>query len=158
MLIEDFGTPISIGDAKQYIKDYYSLYKAAVSELSKLSDCPNIVAFLAAQRQILSGIYGKNRIMQILDQNAGTADECKGIRYALGMYEEAVTIVLMGVKSNGDMIPDPGVEEEAVVLDSLPDWQNTPSGQGRNEFAKPVIIEIHKASMDADTLKTYLNL
>lgn len=153
MPVNTYGDRIYIGMAKQYIKNYYDLYKKAVALVPEGKEYEALREFLKAERQVMTGVYGKDRIEAILSQT-----DCAGLRYALAMNNDTITLVLCGVKRDGSPTFSADEDEGSTMLDNLDEWRQRRTGDQTENPNDPMIIEVHRSGKTARELKEYLNL
>lgn len=153
MPVNNYGERIYIGMAKQYIKNYYDLYEKAVALIPEDEKYDALREFLKAERQVMSGVYGKDRIEAILNQK-----DCAGLRYALAMNKGTITLVLCGVKTDGSPTFNADEDEGSTVLDNLDEWRQRRTGDPSENRNDPMIIEVHRSGKTAQELNEYLNL
>jgi hypothetical protein len=108
--VRGFGQPIAARLAKKMSEDYYKDYTEiqdlfndinnnkieTIEELQKDERYTVLQDLLARDRHIISGVFGKEIILQLLAQK-----DCEGIRYIIGKScaaKSRTAIMLMGVK------------------------------------------------------------
>lgn len=155
--VRGFGRPVTGDAAKEMVDDYYDEIKAAYRildiiekderyvELKENEDYQRLRVFLDPKTQTVSGVFGKEIIMQILSQR-----HCEGIRYVVGKdsNNNLNTVILFGVAQISDELTI-GTKKEPTVA-STPLGQGDPSAKGGNE---PLHGEVHEHSY---TLAQYL--
>jgi hypothetical protein len=156
--VSGFGQPITPGLAKRMTKNYYDDYDTVDKLITKIdNDTTGIYSalktdpaylilkkLLAPSNHIVSGVFGKEIILQILSQK-----NCEGIRYLIGQYQNQMTVILMGVKeiATGQSEPVPSLSFMQGIAYATP---ATPTD--------PLLGEVHKASLTVEQLRQYLSL
>ncbi|WP_217606481.1 hypothetical protein [Chitinophaga sp. GbtcB8] len=168
--VRGFGQPITKHAACKMINDYAADIDAANKFIEELKDIPQWADLLNDNRfaiiktlldpafQTVSGVFGKEIIMQILAQR-----DCEGIRYIVGKSKGKSTIILVGVSEDGKNKPrqnDDGeliAPSKAIVNDALEDVDacTPPDPAVKINY---VIAEVHKASLTLNTVHTSLQV
>lgn len=157
MEVRGFGKPVTEAAARKMVDDYYKEIKSAFDffdiiekdarykELKKNSKYKALKNFINPNSQTVSGVFGKEIILQILAQR-----NCEGIRYVVGKdsLNKLNTVILFGVDQVSDK-PTAGTRKRPTVA-SVPLGKNDPSAKGSNE---PLHGEVHEHSY---TLAQYL--
>lgn len=164
--VRGFGQPITKHAASEMIDDYATDIKSANTFIEKLeaelsgntllSDegFSIIKTLLNPAFQTVSGVFGKEIIMQILAQR-----NCEGIRYIVGKANGKSTIILVGVSEDGQEAPRQSDDGEliapsrAIVNDTLTDDTNSvPAGSVRIDY---LIGEVHRSSLTLDNVNSW---
>jgi hypothetical protein len=109
--VRGFGRLITASLAKQMARSYFHDVKSGQQvlemieqdksgkyhEIQSSDEYKALRSFLNPDSHIVSGVFGKEIILQLLSQK-----DCEGIRYIMGMDDGKMTIVLIGVKE----VPD----------------------------------------------------
>lgn len=82
--VAGFGMPITMRLCRKIVHDYHLM---------------QVKAGVNADAEIVSGVYGRETIMNILEQEG-----CEGIRYITCLYGGEKSIVLLGVDNKGEPI------------------------------------------------------
>ncbi|MVT10284.1 hypothetical protein [Chitinophaga tropicalis] len=168
--VRGFGQPITQQAASVMVDDYVNDIKKANDLLLKIEGditLKDIAAdqgfgiikdLLSLTTQTVSGVFGKEIILQILAQR-----NCEGIRYAVGKSNGKNTLILVGVtedaegiprEENGEMIPP----SKAIVnkdFNELPALSRV-NGNGATADGPPpesnisinyVMAEVHRGSL-----------
>lgn len=158
--VRGFGKPVTKGAAKQMIEDYHDEIRSAFAffriieedeRYAVLKDNDSYKAlkkFLDPEVQTVSGVFGKEIIMQILAQR-----NCEGIRYVVGKdsLNKLNTIILLGVEQLEDEAHS-GQDGNGTVFSKPLDGSN---GQmARTEGSEAINGEVHEHSY---TLADYDN-
>lgn len=173
--VRGFGQPITQQAASVMVDDYVNDIKKANSLLSRIEsndthrdiiDDPGfgiIKDLLSLTTQTVSGVFGKEIILQILAQR-----NCEGIRYAIGKSRGKNTLILVGVtedeegiprEENGELIPP----SKAIVnkdFNELPAL-NRVNGNGAAAAATSednininyIMAEVHRSSLTIEQLE-----
>jgi hypothetical protein len=98
--VSGMGLPITKAVAKKLIRDYTLAQQRLFNYLNqneKISpDLKELAKLVDPNNQVISGIYGKQAIMHILN-----SPKCEGIRYTLCRYNDEASIILQGVNADG---------------------------------------------------------
>jgi hypothetical protein len=111
------GMPVTMALCRKIVHEYCKRQDALFTLLSTLTPSTQLTEVLATVspiNQVISGIYGRDTIMHLLEQEG-----CEGIMYVNGIYDDKDTIVLIGVDKNG--IPIGGKAKFATDVRPLND-------------------------------------
>ena len=96
------GMPVTIALCRKIVHDYHQKQEDILKELDKLpstAQLDELKKSISSKDQHVSGIYGRDTILHILEQEG-----CEGIMYVNGLYGDKETIVLIGVDKIGNPI------------------------------------------------------
>ncbi|WP_331999762.1 hypothetical protein [Chitinophaga sp.] len=164
--VRGFGQPITKHAASEMIDNYAKDINAANKFVEKLEDVLSgadllndegfgiIKTLIDPAFQTVSGVFGKEIIMQILAQR-----NCEGIRYIVGKANGKSTIILVGVSEDDEEAPRQNDDGEliapsrAIVNDALDvDAGSLAGGAVKINY---VIGEVHRASLTLDAVNTW---
>jgi hypothetical protein len=102
--VRGFGQPISAAMAKKMAADYFHDSDEASKLVDQIEGNSNFSGLLGSSfdalkrildpnKHIVSGVFGKELLLQILSQK-----NCEGIRYIFGKDGDRTTIILLGVR------------------------------------------------------------
>lgn len=157
--VRGFGKPISPRLAKKMFKTYYENYEDINDLLSGIKNgnittlaqvkshvgFDKLVNLLHPDKHIISGVFGKEILFQILSQK-----HCEGIRYIIGTsLSGKTTVILLGVED----IQGTEQDENEIIQKSKPvlnfnlafDFKNI-DDNSKFLSADPLIGEVHKGS------------
>ena len=122
--VRGFGQLVTAGFAKKMAKDYFDDIEEAqkclsfletqenikVDDLKNRDDYKALKGLLNPEMQVVSGVFGKEVILQVLSQK-----HCEGIRYIIGKDEQGkITVILIGVQEVENLNNDPIAPSEPV--------------------------------------------
>jgi len=112
--VHGYGRPITMKLCRYIIGEYYKLQQSISKTIQSIKSSDPLVNELKIkvdpENEIVSGIYGRDTLMHILEQKG-----CEGIQYVNCIYNNEKSIVLFGVDGDGHPIGD----EKSFQTDSL---------------------------------------
>ncbi|HJT73747.1 MAG TPA: hypothetical protein VJ720_07005 [Chitinophaga sp.] len=158
--VRGFGKPVTKEAAKQMVEDYYEEIRSAFAFFKIIEEDERYTAlkeddkykalkkFLDPEVQTVSGVFGKEIIMQILSQR-----NCEGIRYVVGKdsLNKLNTVVLLGVEQVTEET-HAGQDGNDTALSKPLDGSN--GSMARTEGSEAINGEVHEHSL---TLAEYEN-
>lgn len=154
--VRGFGQPVTREAAKTMAKDYFDQCLAAweivkeinsnvaYDKLKAHSGFSSLESLINPDHQTVSGVFGKEIILQILSQKG-----CEGIRYVYGKDNGKNTIVLLAVAEK-----EPGDASRNTSAVSVP--INFSAGDKGDENEMPVVGEVHDESLTIQEVKDML--
>jgi hypothetical protein len=164
--VRGFGKPVSAALAKRMASEYFK----DAEEASKLIELiekntaftelqgPPLQALkrlLDPDKHIVSGVFGKEIILQLLSQK-----DCEGIRYIFGRDEGRTTIMLIGVKQiDGEFSRDKNGSTIAVSEPIGPkDFFKNLAPDSEPQAGDPPVPEVHLASKTIRDIKSEMGV
>lgn len=123
--VRGFGQPVTRPMAREMAEDYFKQCENAFKIVDEIKTDPaykklkvkpefnDLETLLAPESQTVSGVFGKEIILQILAQK-----NCEGIRYIIGKDSGKNTVILVGVKEDGEIMKDTSVAK-SVPLENI---------------------------------------
>jgi hypothetical protein len=156
--VRGYGQPITPAAAKKMVADYYINYKKIEAFLRDINNDTtgkygdtkthanfnNLTDFIDPAKHILSGVFGKEIILQIIAQK-----DCEGIRYFIGKdRDNKITVILLGVKESTPGISEP-LPNVKYIRDEIHD---------ETFITKPgsILGEVHNASLTVEEARILL--
>lgn len=152
--VRGFGQPVTEGASRKMVDDYHEEIKAAYAffeqietddryvDLKNNSNFSRLKTFLNKDSQVVSGVFGKEIILQILAQR-----NCEGIRYVVGVDRGKNTIILTGVEE----VPGETMARNGVVQAKSKPVSYSPVKLLENDQS-PLKAEVH---LNSYTLKDF---
>ena len=152
--VSGFGQPITKTLAKKMCQDYCDDYDSILSLLSdveggtmsSLDDLKQderysiLKNLLSAEKHIISGVFGKEILLQILAQKT-----CEGIRYIIGKDQQGkITVILLGVKEAESGLSEP-YDEDPTILIRRSEPVAAPISASAFNARDPLFGEVHKS-------------
>ncbi len=147
--VRGFGMPIKFELCRTMITDYITEYKKAKSFIDEVDQSSitaitdlkakgfeNLKGLFSDDKHIISGVFGKELILQMLAQK-----HCEGIRYNFGIYNGAITLILFGVKDG-----EPTMIDGREVATSEPLNLKLGDAERGHSPSDDIIGEVHGSS------------
>jgi hypothetical protein len=162
--VAGFGQPVTNEYAHKMVQDYCEDVLAAQRFIDRIKsdfandrDFKKLKALMDRRRHIVSGVFGKEIILQILAQ-----PRCEGIRYMFGKYMKKTTIILKGVAEvkEGSIMQNGEVSVAKSVPLDMDEMTNGARNRGTNVASMEASLmrningEVHQSSLTvADVLE-----
>jgi hypothetical protein len=164
--VRGFGKPVSAALAKKMASEYFKDADEASKLIGQIegndafaglqgSALEALKRLLDPEKHIVSGVFGKEIILQLLSQK-----DCEGIRYIFGRDEGRTTIILIGVKQiEGKFSRDKNGSTIALSEPIGPkDFFKNLAPDSAPQAGDPPVPEVHLASKTIAEIKSELGV